>query len=110
MALRQVKLEHCRSYFSRSSIPAGWDRDGRGAPPAELQNAFRDALAGESFLKPLGAIIEGAAAQLRIARLLAIHVFRYLAWHRLVEVDPYVPLHLTKPHPALASNFRGAVR
>ncbi|MGF6936540.1 hypothetical protein OKW41_005702 [Paraburkholderia sp. UCT70] len=85
---------------------SGWNKDGRGAPSAELQHYFLDALAEQSFSKPLGSILDIVAEQLRIARFMSIHVFRYLAWQRLVEVDLYVPLHLTRPHPALASNFR----
>ena len=84
----------------------GWDRDGRGAPPAGMRQYYVNALAQQNFSKPLGFILERVAQELRIARLLSIHVFRYLAWHRLLEVDLYVPLHLTKPHPALATNFR----
>lgn len=83
-----------------------WDKDGRGAPSADLQQYYLAMLAEQSFSRPLGTVIDHVAQQLRIARLMAIHVFRYLAWHRLLEVDLYMPLHLTKPHPALAANFR----
>jgi hypothetical protein len=85
--------------------PRAWNKDGREAPSADLQRYYLEILSEQSFSRPLGMVIDRVAGQLRIARLLAIHVFRYLAWHRLLEVDLYTPLHLTKPHPALASNF-----
>jgi hypothetical protein len=84
----------------------GWNKDGRGAPSAALQRYYLDALAEQSFSRPLGTILVLVGRQLRIARFMSIHVFRYLAWQRLLDVDLYVPLHLTRPHPALASNFR----
>jgi hypothetical protein len=84
----------------------GWNRDGRGTPSAALQQYYLGALAEQSISKPLGSILDLVADRLRVARFMSIHIFRYLAWQRVLEVDLYVPLHLTRPHPALASNFR----
>ncbi|MFK0380273.1 TnsA endonuclease N-terminal domain-containing protein [Pandoraea sp. NPDC090278] len=86
-----------------------WDKGGRGeVPSVDIQRYFLVALADQSFSQSLGFVITRVAERLRISRLLAIHVFRFLAWHRQIEVDLYAPLHLTKPHAALASNFRRA--
>src|SRR5260370_14248560 len=84
----------------------GWNKDGRGAPSEALQQYYLGALAEQSFSKPLGSILDLVAERLRIARFMSIHVFRYLAGQRGLDVDLYVPLHLTRPHPALAPNFR----
>lgn len=81
----------------------GWQRSSRQAPSDALLDEFLFELASRDFQLPLTQILEQVATNLHVGKMLAIYLFKYATWHRIVEVDLYSPLELSKPHLALRS-------
>lgn len=83
----------------------GWQVAQRAEPNSGLLEEFLFILAKQDFQQTLNFLLERVATHLHISRMLAIHLFRYAAWNRCVDVDLYTPLHLTQPHLALRSGI-----
>ncbi len=83
----------------------GWQAAKRAVPDSALLEGFLVALAMQDLQQKLTVILDRAAIQLRISKMLSIFLFRYAAWNRKFDVDLYSPLQLGKPHVALKSGL-----
>ncbi len=83
-----------------------WMNAERSQPDEEICLNFVHVFCCENLNQKLGYILDRIARKLGISRRLAIHYFRYTAWNKMIEVDLFTPIQLTKPHIALLSNAR----
>lgn len=78
-------------------------------PTDETCLNFIHVLFCENLNQKLGCILDRIARKLGITRRLTIHYFQYTAWNKMIKVDLFAPIQLTKSHLALLSNTRNKV-
>lgn len=81
----------------------GWKKIDRVPLDVEDQQRFMDVFSRQDYRRSLEHVLEQVARDMRIERELAIYEFRYLAWKRVISVDLYSPVILTKPLQMLLS-------
>jgi hypothetical protein len=82
-----------------------WTFLSREIPNRSEQETFKRALCMHDFDETLGSVLEQTAKKLNISRNLAIWMFQYCSWIKLIKLDLNVPIALTKPHAGLKANY-----